>query len=63
LGHINIALAIAFGAVDADFSDAAKVAVNIGKDWVFKSDWKKVFKPEMVRRAIYFMLHPERGKK
>ncbi|MBA7602814.1 D-apionate oxidoisomerase [subsurface metagenome] len=63
LGHINIALAIAFGAVDADFSDAAKVAVNIGKDWVFKSDWKKVFKPEMVCKAIYFMLHPERGKK
>jgi len=63
LGHINIALAIAFGAVDADFSDAAKVAVNIGKDWVFKSDWKKVFKPEMVRRAIDLMLHPERVKK
>lgn len=63
LGHINIALAITFGVIEADFSDAAKVAVNIGKDWVFKSDWKKVFKPEMVRKAIDFMLHPEKVKK
>ena len=60
LGHINIALAIVFGAIEADFSDAAKVAVSLGKDWVFKSDWKKVFKPEMVRKAIDFMLHPEK---
>ena len=60
LGHINIALAIVFGAIEADFSDAAKVAVNIGKDWVFKSGWKKVFKPEMVLKAIDFMLHPEK---
>lgn len=60
LGHINIALAIVFGAIEADFSDAAKVAVNIGKDWVFKSGWKKVFQPEMVLKAIDFMLHPEK---
>jgi hypothetical protein len=44
----------------ADFSDATKVAVSLGKDWVFKSDWKKVFKPEMVRKAIDVMLHPEK---
>lgn len=60
LGHINIALAIVFGAIEADFSDAAKVAVNVGKDWVFKSGWKKVFQPEMVLKAIDFMLHPEK---
>ena len=60
LGHINISLAIVFGAIEADFSDAAKVAANLGKDWVFKSDWKKVFKPEMLRKAIEVMLHPEK---
>jgi hypothetical protein len=60
LGHINISLAIVFGAIEADFSDAAKVAASLGKDWVFKSDWKKVFKPEMLRKAIEVMLHPEK---
>lgn len=63
MGHISIELAIVFGMIEADFSDAAKVAVNLGKDWVFKSDWKKVFKPEMVQKAIDFMLHPEKMKK
>lgn len=43
-----------------NFSDAAKVAASLGKDWVFKSDWKKVFKPEMLRKAIEVMLHPEK---
>ena len=60
LGHINIALAIVFGAIQADFSDAAKVAASLGKNWVFRSDWKKVFNREMVGRAIDFMLHPEK---
>jgi len=63
MGHISIELAIVFGMIEADFSDAAKVAVKLGKDWVFKSDWKKVFKPEMVQKAIDFMLHPEKVKK
>lgn len=62
LGHINIALAIVFGAIEADFSDAAKVAINLGKNWIFKSDWKRVFEPEVVKKAIYFMLHPEKLK-
>ena len=60
LGHINIALAIVFGAIQADFSDAAKVAASLGKNWVFRSDWKKVFNREMVWRATDFMLHPEK---
>jgi len=60
LGHINIALAIVFGAIEADFSEAAEVAINIGKGWVFKSNWKKVFKPETVWKAIDFMSHSEK---
>jgi len=63
LGHINIALAITFGAIDADFSDACKVAINVGKEWVFQSDWRKVFKPEMVQKAIDLMLHPGKLKR
>lgn len=62
LGHIQIALAIVFGFIDADFSDAAKVAINLGKKWVFKSDWDKVFESEQVKKAIDFMLNPEKLK-
>ncbi|TET08815.1 oxidoreductase [Candidatus Aerophobetes bacterium] len=63
LGHINIELAVAFGVIDSPLSDAAQVAVKLGKRWVFQSDWEKVFKPEMVHRAVDFMLHPEKLKK
>lgn len=63
LGHINIELAVAFGVIDSPLSDAAQVAVKLGKRWVFQSDWEKVFKPEMVHRAVDFMLHPEKLKR
>jgi len=56
-GHIHTELAITLGVIDADLSDACKVAVNLGKDWVFRPDWKKVFKPEMVEKEIEAMLH------
>ena len=62
-GHIHTELAISLGVIDAEFSDACKVAVSLGKDWIFKSDWKKVFQPKMVREAVDLMLHPEETKR
>ena len=60
LGHISTELAIAFGIIDADFSDACKVAIELGKKWVFQPEWQKVFKEEMIKKAIDLMLHPEK---
>ncbi|TKJ46225.1 semialdehyde dehydrogenase [Candidatus Aerophobetes bacterium Ae_b3b] len=64
LGHACIELGIVFGTTDALFSDACKVAIKLGKEWFFKPDWKKVlFEPEMIRKTINLMLHPEKLKK
>lgn len=60
LGHTQIPLAIAFKAIDSPFSDAAKIAIEIGKEMVFKENWKDVFKPEVVKETINRMLHPEK---
>jgi prephenate dehydrogenase len=38
LGHTQIPLAIAFKAIDSPFSDGAKIAINIGKQMVFKEN-------------------------
>lgn len=59
LGHAQIPLAIAFGAVESPFSDAAKIAIRWGTERVIRPDWRKVFEPEHVRAAIRAMLHPE----
>jgi hypothetical protein len=59
LGHAQIALAIAFGAVGSPFSDAAKVAIRWGTEQCFRPDWRKVFEPEKIRAVIREMLHPK----
>lgn len=59
LGHIQIPLAIVFGAVSSPFSDAAKIAIKCGYDLIYKEDWKKVFEPEVVKATVQKMLHPE----
>jgi len=55
-GHVQIALAIAFGAEKAPFSDAAKKAVKWGQDRIFRPDWKDVLTPAGTREAIAVML-------
>ena len=59
MGHAQIALAIAFGAIGSPFSDAAKVAIRWGNEMVYKPDWRKVFEPEKIREVIHEMIHPE----
>jgi hypothetical protein len=59
LGHAQIPLAIAFGAISSPFSDAARIAIRYGKRHVIQPDWRKVFKRENVLEAIREMLHPE----
>jgi D-apionate oxidoisomerase len=52
MGHINIALAVAFDEIDWDFSAGAKTAVREAKKDVFQPDWKKVFEPESLRQSV-----------
>ena len=59
MGHSQIALAIAFGAIGSPFSDAAKVAIRWGNEMLYKPDWRKVFEPEQIRAVIHEMIHPE----
>lgn len=55
-GHARIAMAITFGAEKSPFSDAAKIAIDFGMRKVIRSDWKKVFEPQVLREAIEVML-------
>ena len=53
LGHINIELALVFGKLPGgQFSDAAKKAIEIGKQQIFKDDWKNIFEPANVKEQI-----------
>jgi D-apionate oxidoisomerase len=52
MGHINIALAVAFDEIDWDFSAGAKTAIREAKKDVFQPDWKKVFEPESLRQSV-----------
>jgi hypothetical protein len=63
LGHLFIETAIAFGIVDAPFSDACYIAIDYGKKHILKEDWLDVFSPEKIRETIDFMLHPEKINK
>lgn len=57
-GHINIALAIAFGKVGSPFSDGALRAIARAKTQIFQPDWKKVFEPEAIRASVDGIVHP-----
>lgn len=48
MGHMNIAIGIAFGLIDDQFSDGCKLTIERGKRIVFKPDWKKIFEKENV---------------
>jgi D-apionate oxidoisomerase len=53
LGHINIELALLFGKLPGgQFSDAAKKAIKIGEDLIFKDSWKDIFEDKSVEEQI-----------
>jgi ribulose-bisphosphate carboxylase large chain len=52
MGHINIALAVAFDEIDWKFSAGAKMAIAEAKRDMYQPDWKKVFEPESLRRSV-----------
>ncbi|WP_020528126.1 phosphogluconate dehydrogenase C-terminal domain-containing protein [Flexithrix dorotheae] len=53
LGHINIELALLFNQLPGgQFSDAALKAINIGKELIFKENWKDVFEAKSVKEQI-----------
>lgn len=56
LGHINVLVAIYFGKIPAPVSDACKIAVDCGYDLLFKEDWKKIFKEEVIKDVVNKML-------
>jgi D-apionate oxidoisomerase len=60
LGHVNIQLAIVFGEAGNPFSDACKIAIEYGKRYMLKEDWRKLYEPEKVYEQIDVMLHPEK---
>ncbi|MCC5930162.1 MAG: semialdehyde dehydrogenase [Cyclobacteriaceae bacterium] len=53
LGHINIELALLFGKLPGgQFSDAAKKAIKIGEELIFKDTWKDIFEDKSVEEQI-----------
>lgn len=59
LGHIQVISAVLFDQTEFPVSDAAKVAFEIGKEYLVKPDWKRVFEPEIVKKTIKRMIQPK----
>lgn len=61
LGHLNIELAIAFGAFpQGKFSDGALHAIAQARPMIFREDWiERVFAPEAVMQSVKDICHPE----
>ncbi|PFG03348.1 phosphogluconate dehydrogenase C-terminal domain-containing protein [Bacillus sp. es.034] len=55
LGHIQIGLAVAFRGTNP-FSDACQIAIDYGKEMIFKPDWKDVFEKEELDKVLKKML-------
>jgi len=52
-GHVRIELALLFGQLPGgQFSDAAKKAIKIGEEMIFKEDWKQVFDDDNIAQQI-----------
>ncbi len=61
LGHLNIELAIAFGAFpEGKFSDGALQAIAQAKPLIFRDDWlERIFDPDAVRRSVREICSPQ----
>lgn len=55
LGHIQIGLAVAFKGTNP-FSDACQIAIDYGKEKIFRSDWKDVFDKAELDNVLKKML-------
>ena len=60
LGHLNIELAIAFGAFpEGKFSDGALHAIDKARPLIFRDDWlERVFDPDAVMASVKDICHP-----
>ena len=58
LGHINIQLAVLFGELPIQFSDAAIKALNRAESILFKDDWQQVFEMDNIREQIDAITQP-----
>ncbi|MBI1301573.1 MAG: semialdehyde dehydrogenase [Alphaproteobacteria bacterium] len=53
MGHVNIELALLFEQLPGGkFSDAAIKAIAIGKEKIFKENWREIFEPDSVKAQI-----------
>jgi hypothetical protein len=61
LGHLNIELAIAFGAFpEGKFSDGALHAIEKARPQILRDDWlERVFAPEAVLKSVKDICHPD----
>lgn len=60
LGHIQIGLAVAFRGTNP-FSDACQIAIDYGKEKIFRSDWKDVFEKEELDNVLKKMLQTQQA--
>lgn len=58
-GHVQIALAIVFGAESSPFSDACKVAIEWGTRELIDPEWRRVFDRPVLSEAIREMIRPQ----
>ena len=61
LGHINIELAIAFGAFpEGKFSDGALLAIEKAKPQIFRDGWlERIFDPAAVKASVKEICNPQ----
>ena len=52
MGHINVAVGVLFANSGGVFSDGALVAIERGKQMLFKDDWKRIFTAESVMAQV-----------
>ncbi|WGF90117.1 phosphogluconate dehydrogenase C-terminal domain-containing protein [Marinivivus vitaminiproducens] len=61
LGHINIELAIMFGALPGgQFSDGALLAIKKAKPKLLQDSWLSVFEPDEVKQSVVDICHPKK---
>jgi hypothetical protein len=58
LGHMQVIGAVLFDQTEFPVSDAAKIAIEIGREYLIKPEWKKVFEPNEIKKMIERMIHP-----
>ena len=48
-----------FDQTEFPVSDAAKVAFEIGKEYLVKPDWKRAFEADELKKTVQRMIRPE----